>query len=137
MRQVTVAAAFIVDGSDRMLACRRCDGEQAGFWELPGGKVEPGETPEQACVREVREELSCDLESLWALEHVEHDYPDFHLSMDVFCARIAAGQEPVPSVHDELRWLTRDELLDVNWLPADVALMRNLQTWWGAIFEEH
>lgn len=137
MRQVTVAAAFIVDGSDRMLACRRSDGDQAGFWELPGGKVEPGETPEQACVREVREELSCDLESLWALEHVEHDYTDFHLSMDVFCARIAAGQEPVSSVHDELRWLSRDELMDVAWLPADVDLMRNLQTWWGAIFEEH
>ncbi len=57
--------------------------------------------------------------------------------MDVFCARIAAGQEPVSSVHDELRWLSRDELMDVAWLPADVDLMRNLQTWWGAIFEEH
>lgn len=136
MKTVTVAAAFIVD-NDRVLACRRSDGAQAGFFELPGGKVEPGEGAEAACRREVAEELGCTLGAMWPLESVEYDYPDFHLSMEVFYASLAPGQEPVATVHDELRWLSRDELGSVEWLPADRGLMEAMGLWWNDVLGDH
>ena len=91
-----------------------------------------GETLMRALRRELSEELGCELGSAWLYDTVEHDYPDFHLTMDSFVTRLGAGAEPAcrPGVHDELRWLSRDELMDVAWLPADVELARGLVYYW-------
>lgn len=133
---VRVAAAIIYrDG--KILAAHRADGALPGGWELPGGKLASGEAPREALAREVREELGCDLQLVWHYDVVEHDYDDFHLTMDCFVCTLAPGQEPSRSegVHDELRWLSRDELLDVAWLPADEALVYGLGLCWDVAFE--
>lgn len=129
MRTVRVAAAIIMQNG-RVLAAQRGYGPFAGGWEFPGGKIEPGETPAQACAREAREELSVEIGNLRPFFTVEHDYADadpaFHLSMDCFTCRIASG-----SIHDTehtgLRWLTAEELGSVAWLPADVELIERLR----------
>ena len=134
---VHVAAALITrDG--RLLAARRATGEHAGLWELPGGKVEEGEPPTEALRREVREELGCDVGVAWLYDTVEHDYPSFHLTMDCYVCRLTADAEPVKreGVHDELRWVSREELLDLDWLPADVTLMRSLAYYWDEAFAD-
>lgn len=131
-------AAALIHRDGRLLAARRAAGAQAGLWELPGGKVEPGETPEQALRREIAEELGCELGSLWPYDTVGHDYPDYHLTMECFVCTLPAGAEPVAreEVHSELRWLRRDELLDVEWLPADVSLMQALAFYWDEAFAD-
>lgn len=130
-------SAALICRDNRLLAARRADGAPGG-WELPGGKVEAEETPAEALRREIREELGCEVTSLWPYDTVEHDYPDFHLTMECFVCRLADGAEPTAheGVHDELRWLARDELLDVAWLPADVALMRSLSFYWDEAFAD-
>lgn len=137
-RRVVRVAAGIIRREGRVLAARRARGAQAGLWELPGGKVEPGETPETTLRREVEEELGCALAAAWPYDTVEYDYPDFHLSMEVFATGLAAGSEPAchEGVHDELRWLARDELLDVEWLPADDELVRALAFFWDEVLED-
>lgn len=129
-------AAVIIAHKGRVLAAQRAHGELAGGWELPGGKVEPGETSEQAARRECAEELGVSLGALWDFSSVEYDYPDFHLSMDVLMGSLAPGQEPELRVHEGLRWLGRDELLDVAWLPADEGLVRELGLAWDQLFDE-
>lgn len=131
-------SAALINRDGRLLAARRTDGEQAGLWELPGGKVEDGEAAADALRREVREELGCDVRSLWLYDTVEYDYPDFHLSMDCFVCTLAEGAEPqaCERVHSELRWLSRGELFDVEWLPADVSLMRALTYYWDEAFSD-
>ncbi len=126
-RDVNVAAAVIIDNG-RILAARRGHGELAGGWEFPGGKVEPGETPEQACVREVREELSVTVEDLAPFVSLEYGYPSFHMHLETFTCRIAEG-EPVSVEHTELRWLSGDELDSVEWLPADVQVANALRAY--------
>ena len=125
-------SAAIIHRDGKVLAARRATGPQEGLWELPGGKVEQGERPLDALRREIREELGCELGAAWLYDTVEHDYPDFHLSMDCFICGLPAGSEPSAkqSVHQELRWLGRDELLDVKWLPADLSLVRGLVYYW-------
>lgn len=134
---VHVAAALIYR-EGRLLAARRADGGKDGKWELPGGKIEEGEKPVEALRREVREELGCELGPAWLYDTVEHDYPDFHLAMDCFVCQLPAGAEPSPhqDVHSELCWLSRDELFDVEWLPADVTLMRSLSYYWDEAFAD-
>lgn len=136
MSTVHVSAA-IIHRDDHVLAARRASGAFAGLWELPGGKVEPGESAEAALRREVAEELGCELRLCWPYDTVEHDYPDFRLSMECFVCELADGCEPTcaAGVHDELRWLSREELLDVSWLEADAQLARGLATWWDAAFD--
>ena len=119
MKTIKVVAAVICDG-DRIFATRRGYGEYKGFWEFPGGKVESGETPQEALIREIREELSAELTVGELLITVEHDYPDFHISMDCFISELKEGSEPKLLEHEAARWLGRDELDAVNWLPADV-----------------
>lgn len=125
-------SAAIIHRDGKVLAARRATGPQEGLWELPGGKVEQGERPLDALRREIREELGCELGAAWLYDTVEHDYPDLHLSMDCFICGLPAGSEPSSkrSVHQELRWLGRDELLDVEWLPADLSLVRGLVYYW-------
>ena len=134
---VRVAAALIArDG--RLLAARRASGDQAGLWELPGGKLRAGERSDAALRREVREELGCELGVAWPYDTVEYDYPDFHLSMECLVCNLAEGAEPEPAegVHSELRWLSREELHDVEWLPADRALVEGLAYYWNQVLED-
>ena len=121
MKTVNVVAAIIREG-DRVLATQRGYGDQKDGWEFPGGKVEEGETPQEALKREIEEELETEIEVGDYLTTIEHDYPKFHLSMKCYWARIIEGK-PVLLEHEAARWLSRDELDSVAWLPADVTII--------------
>ena len=125
MRTIRVAAAVIREG-DKIFATAKGYGEFKGMWEFPGGKIEEGETPHQALVREIKEELEVDIEVGEWIQTIEYDYPTFHLSMDCFWAKIVAG-EIVLKEAEAARWLTRDELGDVEWLPADITLIEEIR----------
>lgn len=127
-------AAAIIAHDERILACRRAAGEFAGGWELPGGKVREGESAFEACRREVAEELGVRLGATYLYDTVEYDYPEFHLSMDCFACALAPGERPQALEHAELRWLGREELGEVEWLPADRGLVRGLPFAWDALF---
>lgn len=125
MKTVNVVAAVIRDG-DRVFATARGYGEFKGQWEFPGGKIEIGETPEAALVREIKEELNVDIKVGNNLGSIEYDYPTFHLSMNTFLCEIKKG-EIVLLEHDDARWLTINELRSVEWLPADNMLIENIE----------
>ena len=125
MKTVKVAAAIIVNGG-RVLAAQRGYGEFKDGWEFPGGKLEPGESAETACVREIAEELHVTVGDLEYLCTVEHDYATFHLSMACFVCRITEGTID-DREHESLRWLDLAHLHDVDWLPADVEVVRALE----------
>ena len=122
MKTIKVVAAIIRDGN-RILATQRGYGEQKDGWEFPGGKVESNETPEAAIVREIREELNADIEVTGFLTTVEHDYPNFHLSMDCFWARLAEGTEMKLLEHEAAKWLSIEDINSVDWLPADIKVV--------------
>ena len=117
MKTVCVAAAVIRDG-DRVFAAQRA----GGGWEFPGGKIEPGESPQQALIREIREELDLGIAVGGPLAVLEYDYTAFHLSMQCFWCRITEGT-PVLKEHADARWLGAEDLDSVDWLPADRALI--------------
>lgn len=125
MKSIKVAAAVIYDG-DRILSCQRSYGEFKDGWEFPGGKLEPGETAEQAVVRELHEELDVTIGDLEHLCAVEYDYDTFHLSMECFTCKIVAGTIE-ERVHENMAWLDVAHLWDVDWLPADVEVVRQLE----------
>lgn len=124
-KTIHVAAAIIRDG-EKILACQRGYGEFKDGWEFPGGKLEPGETGAEACVREIGEELHVAIGGLAPLCTVEHDYESFHLSMECFLCRIEAGSID-DEEHESMRWLGREELWSVDWLPADVKVVEALE----------
>jgi len=124
-KTIRVVAAIIRDG-DRIFATQRGHGEFKGGWEFPGGKIEVGETPEEALVREVREELDTEIKVGELVETVEYDYPAFHLSMDFFWAEVVSG-DLVLKEHEAAKWLTKDELGNVEWLPADVEVVGKIR----------
>lgn len=117
MKTVHVVAAVIEDRG-RIFATQRGYGDFKDGWEFPGGKIEPGETPQQALRREIMEELSTDIEVGDYLTDVEMDYPGFHLSMQCYCCRVVSGKLTL-NEHEAARWLGPGELDTVGWLPAD------------------
>ena len=125
MKTVRVVAAVICDSLNKktkIYATARGYGEYKGWWEFPGGKIENAETPEEALVREIREELTAEISVGELIKTVEYDYPTFHLSMDCFWAEVISGQLELKEA-EAARWLRKEELLDVKWLPADLELI--------------
>lgn len=127
MKTVRVVAAIIINDG-KVFATQRGYGEFKDGWEFPGGKIDAGETPEEALVREIKEELDTEVEVKELLETVEYDYPKFHLSMDCFICKIKAG-ELVLKEHEALKWLTKETLDSVEWLPADLGLIEKIENY--------
>ena len=117
MKHIEVVAAVICrDG--KYFVTRRGYGEFKDYWEFPGGKIEPDETPEHAIIREIKEELDTEIEVIQLLDTVEYDYPKFHLSMDCFICNVKSG-DLILKEHEAAKWLTKETLYSVDWLPAD------------------
>ena len=125
MKTVRVVAAIIIENG-KVFATQRGYGEFKDGWEFPGGKIEPGETPEEAIVREIKEELDTEVEVIELLDTVEYDYPNFHLSMGCFICKIKSG-DLVLKEHEAAKWLTKDTLGSLEWLPADMGLVGEIE----------
>ena len=125
MKTIRVVAAVIKDG-DRILATARGYGDFKGGWEFPGGKIEPGETPQEALAREIKEELDTEISVGDLIDTVEYDYPKFHLSMDCFWCSIISGNLVLKEAEDA-KWLTRDTIDSVAWLHADKGLVEKIK----------
>ncbi len=124
MKTVNVVAAIIVR-DNKVFATQRGYGEFKDGWEFPGGKVEPGETPENAIIREISEELDTEIRVDEFLTTVEHDYPTFHLSMKCYLCSVISGSLTLIE-HENAKWLNCDELYSVPWLPADIKVVEAL-----------
>lgn len=125
MKVIKVVAAIMIHNG-RVFATQRGYGEFKDGWEFPGGKVEPEETPQEALVREIKEELNTVIEVGELLDTVEYDYPEFHLSMDCFICKVKAGDLELKE-HEDARWLTTETLDSVDWLPADLGLIQKIK----------
>ena len=129
MKTIKVVAAIIcndMERKNRIFATARGYGDLKGGWEFPGGKVEPGETPQQALKREIMEELSTEIKVGELIDTIEYDYPTFHLSMDCFWAEVITGQLELKEA-EAAKWLTKDQLESVAWLPADITLIDKIR----------
>lgn len=129
MKIIKVVAAVICDSIEekkRIFATARGYGDFKGQWEFPGGKVEAGETPQQALIREIKEELEATIKVGDLIDTIEYDYPTFHLSMDCFWAEVVEGNIKLLEAEDA-KWLTKDNLYDVKWLPADITLVEKVK----------
>ena len=129
MKTIRVVAAVIraVNNENKpvIFATQRGYGEFKGGWEFPGGKIESGETPQQALKREIMEELDTEIAVGELIDTIEYDYPNFHLSMDCFWCEVIHGELILKEAEDA-KWLTKEHLADVKWLPADVTLIEKI-----------
>ena len=121
MKTVRVVAAVIRD-NNRIFATQRGYGDLKGGWEFPGGKIEKGETPQEALKREICEELDTEILVGELIDTIEFDYPTFHLSMDCFWCEVVRG-DLVLKEHEAAKWLNKNTIDEVEWLPADVTLI--------------
>ena len=130
MKTIRVVAAVIKTSDDKaepiIFATQRGYGEFKGGWEFPGGKIEAGETPQEALKREIKEELDTEISVGEFIDTIEYDYPTFHLSMDCFWCQIVSG-DLVLKEHEAAKWLTKEKLNSVDWLPADVTLIDKIK----------
>ena len=124
-KRIRVVAALIVK-DNKVFATQRGYGDYKDWWEFPGGKVEAGETPEEALAREIREELAADISVGEYLTTVEYEYPEFHLSMTCYWCSVREGHLTLLE-HEAARWLPLDDLRQVNWLPADVLVIEEIE----------
>lgn len=125
MKTIEVVAAVIRHGN-QVFATQRGYGEFEGGWEFPGGKMEPGETPQEALIREIKEELDTEIEVGELIETVEYDYPKFHLTMHCFMCTVKSGHL-VLKEHEAAKWLTKNTLDAVDWLPADEGIIETIK----------
>jgi len=125
MKSISVVAAIIFDEQGRIFATQRGYGEWKDWWEFPGGKIEPGETPQQALQREIREELDTDIEVGELLRTIDYDYPNFHLTLHCFKCKLTDSHITLLE-HEASRWLKPNELQSVKWLPADEEIIEEL-----------
>ncbi len=130
MKTIRVAAA-IIEHEGKILAAQRGYGENKDGWEFPGGKIEPDESPVDAIVREIKEELSADIVVKQLLTTVEYDYPKFHLSMDCFMAALKPGSDMKLLEHEDMTWLKASELDSLDWLPADIEVVKSIKSYLG------
>lgn len=125
MKQIEVVAAIIFDEQGRIFATQRGYGDWKDWWEFPGGKMELGETPQQALKREIHEELDAEIEVGKLLRTIDYDYPKFHLTMHCFKCKLTNSHITLLE-HEAAKWLTLDELQSVKWLPADKDIIAEL-----------
>lgn len=125
MKQVKVVAAIIIH-EEKVLATQRGYGEFKGGWEFPGGKVEQGETMEQALIREIREELNVEIQPQYNLGCIEYDYPTFHLSMECIVSHLKDAHIQLLE-HEDAKWLDAHTLDTVDWLPADILILDKIR----------
>ena len=125
MKTIRVVAAIIRD-KDKIFATQRGYGEFKDGWEFPGGKIEEGETPQDALKREIMEELDTEIKVGELIDTIEYDYPTFHLSMDCFWAEVITGHLVLKEA-EAAKWLTKEQLDSVDWLPADVTLIDKIR----------
>ena len=125
MKTIRVVAA-VIKNENKIFATARGYGEFKGQWEFPGGKIEAGETPQEALVREIKEELETTIQVGDLIDTIEHDYLTFHLSMDCYCCNIVEGELKLLEA-ESARWLSKEELYDVKWLPADILLIEKIK----------
>ena len=129
MKTVKVVAAIICDDmkeKNKIFATARGYGDLKGGWEFPGGKIEAGETPQEALKREIMEELDTKVKIGNLIDTIEYDYPNFHLLMDCFWCEIVSGELKLKE-HENAKWLTKEHLDEVEWLPADVILIDKIR----------
>lgn len=125
MKTIEVVAAIIKRGSEICIA-RRGYGDFKDMWEFPGGKIEPGETREEALIREIKEELELDIKISKYVTTIDYDYTNFHLTMHCFLCEVCGGKLHL-NAHNEVRWVPLDELFKLNWVPADVFVVESLK----------
>ena len=125
-RKIIKVVAAVIREKNKIFATQRGYGELKDGWEFPGGKIESGETPQEALKREIKEELDTEIEVGVLIDTIEYDYPTFHLSMQCYWCNILSG-DLVLKEHEAARWLSKDELDSVAWLPADITLIDKIK----------